>query len=178
MIPAFGYGLDAAAQELARAGLGQRVHEVDGCKIAFTRYRPGKDDSGILVKKLKGDKDARRVTAKNNGYDEFRPRETFVLLGKPGGTAFSDALSRIEIVHQLRGIQDGHPAGVGEKAVLSVPDGVAKVMAEHYLSVEGSSGDQPVLPVAGACPECGGELRYESGCVVCTAWGCGFSRCS
>jgi len=113
-----------------------------------------------------------------------------VLLGKPGGTAFSDALSRmislaekngaspLEIVHQLRGIQDGHPAGVGEKAVLSVPDGVAKVMAEHYLSVEGSSGDQPVLPVAGACPECGGELRYESGCVVCTAWGCGFSRCS
>ena len=38
-----------------------------------------------------------------------------------------------EVVHQLRGIQDGHPAGVGPSAVLSVPDGVARAMAEHYL---------------------------------------------
>ncbi|MDP8948877.1 MAG: vitamin B12-dependent ribonucleotide reductase, partial [Actinomycetota bacterium] len=70
--------------------------------------------------------------------DEFGPRECFVILGKPGGTAaaFSDALGRMislamthgaspaEVVHQLRGIQDGHPAGVGPNAVLSVPDGV------------------------------------------------------
>src|SRR4051794_756719 len=79
--------------------------------------------------------------------DEFGPRECFVILGKPGGTAaaFSDALGRMitmalthgadpaEVVHQLRGIQDGHPAGVGPNAVLSVPDGVARAMSEHYL---------------------------------------------
>ena len=53
--------------------------------------------------------------------DEFGPRECFVILGKPGGTAaaFSDALGRMitmalthgadpaDVVHQLRGIQDG-----------------------------------------------------------------------
>ena len=125
--------------------------------------------------------------------DEFGPRETFVLLGKPGGAAaaFSDALGRMislaqkhgasaqEVVHQLRGIQDGHPAGMGEKAVLSVPDGVAKAMAEHYLEAEGvRPEEQLVLPVVGACPDCGGGLAHHSGCIVCTAGGCGYSRCS
>jgi ribonucleoside-diphosphate reductase alpha chain len=122
--------------------------------------------------------------------DEFGPRETFVLLGKPGGAAaaFSDALGRMislaekhgaspaEIVHQLGGIQDGHGVGFGENAVLSVPDGVAKAMAEHYLSAEASSESQLSLPIVGACPECGGSLAAESGCCVCHA--CGFSRCS
>jgi ribonucleoside-diphosphate reductase alpha chain len=125
--------------------------------------------------------------------DEFGPRECFVVLGKPGGTAsaFSDALGRMislaethgaspqEIVHQLRGIQDGHPAGVGPNAVLSVPDGVARAFAEHYLRAGGDlAPDEPHLPIVGACPECGSELAHESGCVVCRAPGCGFSRCS
>lgn len=122
--------------------------------------------------------------------DEFGPRETFVLLGKPGGAAaaFSDALGRMislaekhgatpaEVVGQLRGIQDGHPAGLGEKAVLSVPDGVAKAMAEHYLSAAASGPVQAQLPIIGACPDCSGSLAVESGCTVCHS--CGFSRCS
>ncbi len=123
--------------------------------------------------------------------DEFGPRECFVVLGKPGGTAaaFSDALGRMislaethgaspaEIVHQLRGIQDGHPAGFGTEAVLSVPDGVARAFAEHYLSADGQAGThEPRLPIVGACPDCGGELVAESGCSVCRS--CGFSRCS
>jgi ribonucleoside-diphosphate reductase alpha chain len=129
--------------------------------------------------------------------DEFGPRECFVILGKPGGTAaaFSDALGRMislalthgaspaEIVKQLRGIQDGHPAGFGPNAVLSVPDGVAKAMAGNYLGAEaaddGTALDgQLALPVAGACPDCQGELRHESGCVVCTTGDCGYSKCS
>ena len=126
--------------------------------------------------------------------DEYGPRECFVVLGKPGGTAaaFSDALGRMislaekygasphEIVNQLRGIQDGHPMGFGEKAVLSVPDGVAKAMAEHYLGAEegGPVPGQAALPVSTPCPNCGGELRHESGCSVCTTGGCGYSKCS
>ncbi|MGF1472478.1 MAG: hypothetical protein ACFB50_12170, partial [Rubrobacteraceae bacterium] len=122
--------------------------------------------------------------------DEFGPRECFIVLGKPGGTAaaFSDALGRMvslaekhgasahEIVGQLRGIQDGHPAGFGEKAVLSVPDGVAKAMAEHYLSAEEPTPDAPQLPIIGACPDCSGELVRQEGCVVCHS--CGYSKCS
>ncbi len=101
--------------------------------------RPG-DLSGV-TKKLQTGHGPMYVTLND---DEFGPRECFVVLGKPGGTAaaFSDALGRMislaethgasaaEIVHQLRGIQDGHPAGFGEAAVLSVPDGVARAFAE------------------------------------------------
>src|SRR5918997_1848702 len=121
--------------------------------------------------------------------DEFGPRECFIILGKPGGTAaaFSDALGRMislamthgaqpaEIVHQLRGIQDGHPAGVGPNAVLSVPDGVARAMAEHYLVGE-SLPDTRELPIIGACPDCGSGLTRQEGCVVCHS--CGYSKCS
>ncbi|MCA1849119.1 MAG: ribonucleotide-diphosphate reductase subunit alpha, partial [Actinobacteria bacterium] len=121
--------------------------------------------------------------------DEFGPRECFVILGKPGGTAaaFSDALGRMislamthgaspeEVVHQLRGIQDGHPAGVGPNAVLSVPDGVAKAMAEHYL-VDAEGTDTRELPIIGACPDCGSGLTRQEGCVVCHS--CGYSKCS
>ena len=125
----------------------------------------------------------------NMNDDEFGPRECFIVIGKPGGTAaaFSDALGRMvslaekhgatpaEIVHQLRGIQDGHPAGFGPTAVLSVPDGVAKAMAEHYL-VEESPEEARSLPVIGACPECSGGLTKQEGCVVCHS--CGYSKCS
>ena len=122
--------------------------------------------------------------------DEFGPRECFVILGKPGGTAaaFSDALGRMislamthgaepaEIVHQLRGIQDGHPAGVGPNAVLSVPDGVARSMAEHYYLVEDGPAEAKSLPIIGACPDCSGGLTKQEGCVVCHS--CGYSKCS
>ncbi|MDP9474589.1 MAG: adenosylcobalamin-dependent ribonucleoside-diphosphate reductase [Actinomycetota bacterium] len=122
--------------------------------------------------------------------DEFGARECFVILGKPGGTAaaFSDALGRMislalthgappgEVVKQLRGIKDGHPSGFGPKAVLSVPDGVAKAMAEHYLSDGLAGAESPQLPIVGSCPECSGELSHESGCELCHS--CGYSKCS
>ncbi|MDP9474360.1 MAG: vitamin B12-dependent ribonucleotide reductase [Actinomycetota bacterium] len=123
--------------------------------------------------------------------DEFGARECFVILGKPGGTAaaFSDALGRMismalthgaspaKIVHQLRGIQDGHKVGFGENTVLSVPDGVAKAMAEHYLEAgAGAAQGQPELPIAGACPDCGAGLTRQEDCAVCHS--CGYSRCS
>ncbi len=121
--------------------------------------------------------------------DEFGPRECFVVLGKPGGTAaaFSDALGRMislamthgaqpaEVVHQLRGIQDGHPMGFGANAVLSVPDGVAKAMGEHYL-VEEDPAEARELPIIGACPDCASGLTRQEGCVVCHS--CGYSKCS
>jgi len=80
-----------------------------------------------------------------------------------------------EIVHQLRGIQDGHPAGVGPNAVLSVPDGVARAMSEHYLVGE-ILPDIRELPIIGACPDCGSGLTRQEGCVVCHS--CGYSKCS
>ena len=78
-------------------------------------------------------------------------------------------------MHQLRGIQDGHPAGVGPNAVLSVPDGVARAMGEHYL-VEDGTREKESLPVIGACPDCSGGLTKQEGCIVCHS--CGYSKCS
>jgi ribonucleoside-diphosphate reductase alpha chain len=125
--------------------------------------------------------------------DEFGPRECFVVIGKPGGTAaaFSDALGRMislamthgatpeEVHHQLRGIQDGHPAGVGPNAILSVPDGVAKAIGEHYMTNEeqrSGGAEARELPVIGACPDCGSGLTRQEGCVTC--FSCGYSKCS
>ena len=121
--------------------------------------------------------------------DEYGPRECFVVLGKPGGTAsaFSDALGRMislaekhgatpeEVHHQLSGIQDGHPAGVGPNAILSVPDGVAKAISEHYLAEEQGQGQRAELPVIGACPDCGAALVRREGCLVCMS--CSYSKC-
>jgi Tol biopolymer transport system component len=61
----------------------------DGRKVTFSRSRPG-EDVGIWVKKLKGGKDAKRVTAKNDGYDEVGP----VFRPDGGRIAFARAKSR------------------------------------------------------------------------------------
>jgi hypothetical protein len=50
--------------------------------------------------------------------------------------------------------------------VLAFPDGVAKAMVEPDLSPAGATGEQWILPMAGARPDCGWELGHESGCVV------------
>ena len=83
----------------------------------------------------------------------------------------------VEIVKSLRGIQDGHPAGFGPNAVLFVPDGVAKAMPEHYLaSRKEPVPAEPMLPIVGTCPDCGGELAHLEGCRHCNA--CGYTKCS
>ena len=71
-----------------------------------------------------------------------------------------------EVVHQLRGIKDGHPAGVGPNAVLSVPDGVGKAMAEHYLRGRTDSPAELPLPIVGACPDCGEAVARRGVCPV------------
>ncbi len=179
---------------MARARKGRRSHEdpkkeaVPAPTTTLAEARNGRpNELKGVTKKLATGHGPMYVTMND---DEFGSRECFVILGKPGGTAaaFSDALGRmvslamthgappVEIVKQLRGIQDGHPTGFGPKAVLSVPDGVAKAMAEHYLSDGVAGATVPHLPIVGSCPECSGELSHESGCEVCHS--CGYSKCS
>jgi ribonucleoside-diphosphate reductase alpha chain len=47
-----------------------------------------------------------------------------------------------------------------------------EVQEEHENQ---SSGMNHTKNIAGICPECGGILEHESGCVVCHS--CGFSKC-
>src|ERR671915_565757 len=167
------------------AGAAQEGQQQTFSSLAEARNGRPRTLTGV-TKKIRTGHGSMYVTMND---DEFGPRECFVILGKPGGTAaaFSDALGRMitmalthgaepqEIVHQLRGIQDGHPAGVGPNAVLSVPDGVARSMAEHYLVGE-TLPDTRELPIIGACPDCGSGLTRQEGCVVCHS--CGYSKCS
>jgi ribonucleoside-diphosphate reductase alpha chain len=166
------------------AGTSQQGHQTFSSLAEARNGRP-RTLTGV-TKKIRTGHGSMYVTMND---DEFGPRECFVILGKPGGTAaaFSDALGRMitmalthgaspaEVVHQLRGIQDGHPAGVGPNAVLSVPDGVARAMSENYL-IEDSLPDTRELPIIGACPDCGSGLTRQEGCVVCHS--CGYSKCS
>jgi len=136
--------------------------------------------------------------------DEQGPFEVFARLGKTGGCAASqtEAISRLvslalrsgidirSTLKQLKGIRCPQPLWDNGSQVLSCPDAIGKAI-ERFL--ERSSRPRPgcVPPLdehdspAGTtevaatqpltCPDCGGNVEPEGGCVVCHF--CGFSRC-
>jgi ribonucleoside-diphosphate reductase alpha chain len=129
--------------------------------------------------------------------DDMGPREVFANMGKAGGcaSASTEALGRLisllfrygappeKIVKQLKGIRCHVPTGLGPNQILSCPDAIAKALADKYLSgfetIPPHEPDQLEMPIAyaqGACPDCGGAIEHEGGCVVCRA--CGYSKCS
>jgi ribonucleoside-diphosphate reductase alpha chain len=128
--------------------------------------------------------------------DDFGPREVFANMGKAGGcaSASTEAIGRLislafrygvppdKIAKQLKGIRCHVPLGFGPNQILSCPDAIGKALAEKYHLAAGN-GSHPVgqleMPIAfaqGACPECGGAIEHEGGCMVCRS--CGYSKCS
>ena len=135
------------------------------------------------------------------------PFEVFVSVGKAGSDtmAVAEAMGRLisltlrmpsplsarrrldEVIAQLSGIGGGRPLGFGPQRVLSLPDGIARVLAEHVGEVKAetapapTAGAPPVAPAAkltagDICPECGqATFVYEEGCKKC--YGCGFNEC-
>jgi ribonucleoside-diphosphate reductase alpha chain len=64
--------------------------------------------------------------------------------------------------------------------VLSLPDGIARVLAEHVGQVQvpdaPAGAKDPKLVAGDMCPECGqATFVYEEGCKKC--YGCGFNEC-
>lgn len=151
------------------------------------------------------------VTVNENGGAQ--PFEVFIATSKAGSetAAVSEALGRLisyilrlgspvppkdrlsEVVRQLAGIGGGRPLGFGHNRVLSLPDGVAHVLADY---LEGSSAradvdisqfktlDESELPpssqlkmkIGDLCPQCGeAAVVNEEGCRKCYA--CGYSEC-
>jgi ribonucleoside-diphosphate reductase alpha chain len=129
--------------------------------------------------------------------DEEGLCEVFTSMGKSGGCAASqsEALSRIissalragvdpeAIVKQLRGIRCPSPAWAQGGKVLSCADAVG-IALEHYTqwcetgmaSVAVTETTDRLTNLSGACPECGGAVEHEGGCMVCRA--CGYSKCA
>jgi ribonucleoside-diphosphate reductase alpha chain len=128
--------------------------------------------------------------------DEYGPREVFANMGKAGGCASSntEALGRLislalkkgasagEIVEQLKGIRCHVPYGLGPNATLSCADAIGKALERRYVGGAAAAGGfapEPQLSLVevaqGACPDCGGSIEHEGGCVVCRL--CGYSKC-
>ncbi|KKT45586.1 MAG: Ribonucleoside-diphosphate reductase [candidate division WWE3 bacterium GW2011_GWA2_44_16] len=133
------------------------------------------------------------------------PVEVFANVGKAGSdvAALSEALGRLisgwlrvshnplhttkEIVVQLLGIGGSRTIGFGTKRVASIPDAVAKVLAEdcsiHVRSNGANVVDKPedkkevsVFSYVNMCPECGNaSFISEEGCSKC--YECGYSVC-
>ncbi len=131
--------------------------------------------------------------------DDYGPAEVFSQMGKSGGCASSqnEASGRLislclrsgvelsAIVEQLRGIRCHRLAWQEGEPVLSCPDAMG-ISLERYLSCEfsperpkkepaDSSPFAMKLKEMGACPDCGGTIEHESGCVRCSF--CGWSEC-
>ncbi len=156
------------------------------------------------------------VTINENG--DGQPFEVFINTAKAGSetAAVSEAIGRLisyvlrlaspvpprermaEVVRQLSGIGGGRPLGFGPGRVLSLPDGVAQVLADYLGETEAQQEEvnaahpeaQAALPlelseaavpaseaeIGDLCPECGAaSLVNEEGCRKC--YTCGYSEC-
>lgn len=130
--------------------------------------------------------------------------ELFTQMGKSGGCAAaqSEAISRLislclrsgvemdQIVKHLRGIRCHSPSWQNGGQILSCPDALGIVIERHLKAY--SKGKTSMTPeehhqiighledsldhLVGACPDCGGVVEHEGGCVVCRL--CGFTRCA
>jgi ribonucleoside-diphosphate reductase alpha chain len=138
------------------------------------------------------------ITVNETGDGE--PFEVFVQVGKGGSDtmAVAEALGRLislilrlpspfstkrrmeEIINQLSRIGGGQPTGFGPAKVLSLPDALARTLAEYLGQVkpdaaEGGNGSWPHR-IGDLCKECGqATFIYEEGCKKCLS--CGYNEC-
>jgi ribonucleoside-diphosphate reductase alpha chain len=137
-----------------------------------------------------------------NETPEGEAFEVFVQVGKGGSDtmAVAEALGRLislvlrlpsplsaqrrleEIISQLRHIGGGQPTGFGARKILSLPDAIARTLAEHIGQVKPSlndpapAGSEGRKTVGDLCKECGqATFVYEEGCKKCLS--CGFNEC-
>jgi len=174
----------------AKAGKGEVVLPVDrGYKLAGTTYKIATPQGSAFV------------TINTNSAGE--PLELFVNVGKAGSdlTAMAEAIGRVisgwlrsshdplttakEIIVQLVGIGGSRSVGYGPNKISSVPDAIARVLADEYgvsirsnghNIVEKKNPEISVFSYVNMCPECGNaSLVQEEGCSKC--YNCGYSVC-
>ena len=128
--------------------------------------------------------------------DEHGPFELFTQMGKAGGCSASqaEAISRLislsmragldpkTIIKQLRGVRCPNPGWEKGGMILSCSDAIAKALERYMLEQKTPAGKKVAVmstgyleKIPGFCPDCGGALDHEGGCVICRQ--CGFSKC-
>lgn len=162
--------------------------------------RPRPDLTRGTTRKLKTGCGTLYVTI--NCDEHNRPFELFSTMGKAGGCAASqaEAISRLisfalrsgadtkEIIKQLKGISCQSISWTRGGKILSCADAIARALEEAFgnnhaisqtsttaLVATKSASSRSKTTQRGACPECGGSLSYEEGCMRC--YSCGYSEC-
>jgi ribonucleoside-diphosphate reductase alpha chain len=137
-----------------------------------------------------------------NETDDAEPFEVFVQVGKGGSDtmAVAEALGRLisltlrlpspmspqrrleEVISQLSRIGGAQPLGFGKGKVLSLPDALARTLAEHTGQLKATSEASATARAAeqrrigDLCKECGqATFVYEEGCKKCLS--CGYNEC-
>jgi ribonucleoside-diphosphate reductase alpha chain len=116
--------------------------------------------------------------------------------GRLVSLAFRSGIEVKSIIEQLRNIRCPSPSWEKGQRIFSCADAIARVIEKRLtngvenavvleptgVAMKHSSGDEPVVSdlevhgeTVGVCPDCGGALHHEEGCVKCHV--CGFSKC-
>jgi len=118
-------------------------------------------------------------------------------IGRLLSLALRSGIDINSIIQQLRGIRCPSPSWEKGGRIFSCSDAIARVIEKQLLnkpakeeklapdadsdtiSFDSSSGGGSTKlklgSVVGVCPDCGGALRHEEGCMVCHS--CGYSKC-
>ncbi len=117
-------------------------------------------------------------------------------IGRLVSLAFRSGIEVKSIIEQLRNIRCPSPSWEKGQRIFSCADAIARVIEKRLsngitipatvestnVAMKHSHNDETVTPdfslhgeIVGVCPDCGGALRHEEGCIKCQA--CGFSKC-
>ncbi|MGI6168735.1 MAG: vitamin B12-dependent ribonucleotide reductase [Christensenellales bacterium] len=190
------------AQVLYTGGQAKQQEGQAGTEAGVIIPRPRPEVTRGMTEKIKIGCGNLYVTV---NYDEQGICEVFTNLGRAGGCpSQSEATSRLvstalrsgmqvdAIIEQLKGIRCHSTLRQKGLRVLSCPDAIGKVLEKvanmqklekemgqnSFAQENAEGGDAHHLEAAkafGDCPDCGGAVEHEGGCVVCR--GCGYSKC-
>jgi ribonucleoside-diphosphate reductase alpha chain len=117
-------------------------------------------------------------------------------IGRLVSLGFRSGIEVKAIIEQLRNIRCPSPSWEKGQRIFSCADAIARVVEKRLLSDQTAHIESTLIPmkhshedegvsskpeasdrgdIVGVCPDCGGALRHEEGCVKCFA--CGYSKC-
>ena len=117
-------------------------------------------------------------------------------VGRLVSLGFRSGIEVKAIIEQLRNIRCPSPSWEKGQRIFSCSDAIARVIERRLVNAQAAKAIADSKPIAmkhssedahvtseledqgdivGVCPDCGGTLRHEEGCVKCHA--CGFSKC-